>query len=894
MSFTARRDREPTLASLFQAQAAATPDYPAVSFRGSVLTYAELRQQVDTVARCLASRNLGRGDVVGIAIPRSPDLVVGLLGVVCAGAAYLPLDTDLPASRVAYMLEDAGASCVLTTDRTPEALLQESPAKCLSIDASHALAEAAADAPEPLLGAQDAAYVIYTSGSTGKPKGVLIEHASIVGHLRWMQDQFALAAQDRVIHKTPIGFDVSVWELFWPLVNGAELVLSEPGEHREPDRLAALFRRERITVAHFVPAMLDAFLAEPAAARCADLRLVISSGEELQRSTCDRFFATLDASLFNLYGPTEAAIDVTSWQCQPAEAGRVPIGRPVTDTAIHILDESLKPVVIGEIGEIYICGTQLARGYVRSAILTAERFTACPICGKGQRMYRSGDSGFQDGEGILYYTGRIDDQVKVGGVRVEPGEVESALLRCQDVVQAAVVAVPEPTGGTFLAAYVVPRSDGLRRLLALENSHAGTRSQILRLEPDFPVCTLNESEARFLFDEIFRQEVYAWDGPQLDEGSCVFDVGANIGLFSLYAVRRAPNIRIFAFEPAPVPFEILKNNLSLHAVNCVALPVALGAEPATDAAFMYYPRVSLLSGLHADAAADARVLSAFVGHELAESGGRPVGDDLLKELVTDRLVSERLQVPVTTVSQVIDEHSIERISLLKIDVEQAELSVLEGIEARHWGRIDRIFLEVHDLGERLAVVEGLLESKGFVLASHTDGHPALEHLRSVRAVRPGLDAGPREPLPRALFSDAATLAKAARESASAVLPPAMVPQRLHVVPQLPLSANGKVDRRSLATGFRDHSEVDGAVGSSIERIIAGLMAHQLGVGHVDDDADFFALGGTSMAAIRLTSAISRRFNVHLRLRNLIGDRTAVMLAERIAGLQTASDGVKPR
>ncbi|MFB9840539.1 AMP-binding protein, partial [Actinoallomurus acaciae] len=306
--------------------------------------------------------------IVALALPRSPDLVVAILATHRAGAAYLPLDLDHPPRRIAAMVEDAAPVVVVTPEW---------------------LAGAEGRAEPVAAGPRNPAYVIYTSGSTGRPKGVVVPHEGAVNRLLWMQDRYGLKPGDRVLQKTPAGFDVSVWEFFWPLITGATLVLARPDGHRDPAYLARLINEQRVTTAHFVPSMLAAFLDEPSAAGCTGLRRVLCSGEALPAPVAERFRATLGAELHNLYGPTEASVDVTSWQV--TEPGPVPIGTPVWNTRLLVLDARLRAVPPGVAGELYLAGVQLARGYLGRPGLTAERFVPDPYGGPGERMYRTGD-----------------------------------------------------------------------------------------------------------------------------------------------------------------------------------------------------------------------------------------------------------------------------------------------------------------------------------------------------------------------------------------------------------------------------------------------------------------------------------------------------------------------
>ncbi|HWM02242.1 MAG TPA: amino acid adenylation domain-containing protein, partial [Actinophytocola sp.] len=454
--------RPATLAELVTAQARRTPDAVAVVDERDRLGYAELDAAAEAVARRLAEHGAGPETVVAVHAPRSVPLVVGLLGVLKAGAAYLPLDPEYPADRLAFMLTDAGATLVLA-DEPPPGIDRFATVLPLSeVDTP------AGAGPVRTARPHNAAYVIYTSGSTGRPKGVVNTHAGIVNRLDWMQAALRIGPDDTVLHKTPIGFDVSVWEIFWPLTVGARLVLARPGGHRDPGYLREVIGRHRVTTVHFVPSMLDAFLAgdgpDPST-----LRRIVCSGEELPADLARRCVAALSgAELHNLYGPTEAAVDVTAWHATPAAlaaVSRVPIGAPIHNVTTHVLDARLRPVPVGVAGQLYLGGVQVARGYHARPALTARRFVADPFGRPGGRLYATGDLARWRPNGTMEFLGRDDDQVKLRGLRIEPGEV-AAVLREQPGVTAAAVVVRDQR----LVAYVVGEVDGdpreaLRRVL---------------------------------------------------------------------------------------------------------------------------------------------------------------------------------------------------------------------------------------------------------------------------------------------------------------------------------------------------------------------------------------------------------------------------------------------
>ncbi|WP_158850798.1 non-ribosomal peptide synthetase [Saccharothrix deserti] len=466
LNATAADVPEGTLVSRIAAQTARTPDAVAVVYDGVSLTYAELDRRATALARRLRAGNAG--DVVGVAVPRSAELVVALLGVLKSGAAYLPLDLDYPAERIEFMLADSGATTVVR------------PEDCLD--------ENAPNVELPAVQPDQPAYLIYTSGSTGRPKGVVVTHRAIVNRLAWMQHEYGLVADDRVLQKTPSSFDVSVWEFFWALCEGAAVVLAKPDGHRDPAYLADLIRRERITTLHFVPSMLAAFLGVPevheSAQWSASLRRVFSSGEALTGDVAGRWLELTAVPLHNLYGPTEAAVDVTYFEYDAAPDLAVPIGRPVWNTQLHVLDPFLRPVPTGVPGELYLAGVQLAMGYYGRFALTAERFVANPFGAPGSRMYRTGDLVVRRPDGAIVYLGRTDRQVKVRGNRIELGEVESALGKLPGVRRAAVIARDNQ-----LLGYVTPQDvdlDALRSGIA-EALPAAMVPHALVALPDFPL-----------------------------------------------------------------------------------------------------------------------------------------------------------------------------------------------------------------------------------------------------------------------------------------------------------------------------------------------------------------------------------------------------------------------
>ena len=435
---------EETLLSAFERQAQLTPDAAAVVVDGGgTLSYRELDERSNQVGRRLRAAGVGPDAVVGVLADRSAGLMEAVYGVLKAGGAYLPLEAEWPAERVRQVLADSRAEVLLAESRLAD-LAGDWAGRRIAIDGDWA-EESRAPLP-PLAGPGNLAYVIYTSGSTGRPKGAGVEHAGIVNRLRWMQEAYRLEPGERVLQKTAISFDVSVWELFWPLACGATLVMARPGGHRDAAYLAECIRRQGITTLHFVPTMLGVFLEEPSAAECTGLKRVVASGEALPYELVERFQQRLPrAALYNLYGPTEASVDVTHWTCAAGDPRRVvPIGRPIANIRTYVLDRRLAAVPVGVAGELYLAGVGLARGYIHHPELTAGAFVPDPFSrapcthGRGERLYKTGDLARWLPDGTLEYLGRLDAQVKIRGQRIELAEIEAALGRHPAVLEAAV------------------------------------------------------------------------------------------------------------------------------------------------------------------------------------------------------------------------------------------------------------------------------------------------------------------------------------------------------------------------------------------------------------------------------------------------------------------------
>ncbi len=445
------------LHELIEQQVEHTPEAPAVIFGEDSVSYRELNARANRLAHYLRTLGVGPDDVVGVMMHRSIEMVVSLLGILKAGGAYLPLDPEYPQQRLSYMIEDAAPRLLLTQTHLRSLAPENTSTWCVDSEWERA-AGMPQDNPRVLLGLDHLAYVIYTSGSTGMPKAAMNTHGAIGNRLLWMQSAYQLTSDDRVLQKTPFSFDVSVWEFFWPLMTGAQLVMAHPGGHQDPAYLVDLITDQQITTLHFVPSMLQVFLEQSGLESCVSLKRVICSGEALPFNLQQKFQQRLSAELHNLYGPTEAAIDVTAWACEREhERATVPIGAPIANLQIHLLDETLEPAPIGVPGELYIGGVGLARGYMRRPDLTAERFVPNPFStSAGARLYRTGDRARYTSDGNVEFLGRLDQQVKIRGFRIELEEIESVLSTLQGVRECVCLVQAEAgSSDRRLIAYVV-------------------------------------------------------------------------------------------------------------------------------------------------------------------------------------------------------------------------------------------------------------------------------------------------------------------------------------------------------------------------------------------------------------------------------------------------------
>ncbi len=928
------------LHTLFEARVEAEPDAVALLWNGEETTYDELNRSANRLARHLCSLGVGPEDRVGLCLGRSPRLVAAVLATLKAGAGYLPLDPHYPSERLAFLLADAGVKVLVSERSVAEHLPAEAGTMIWLADPADPtdIAAIAARSDENLgdVGATPAslAYVIYTSGSTGTPKGVMVPHGNVTRLFSATDDWFRFDERDTWTLFHSYAFDFSVWELWGALLHGGRLVIVPWEVSRSPEDFHALLVREKVTVLNQTPsafgALMQVEMASPAPANRRDLALrslrwVIFGGEALSLSSLAPWIerygdpARNRPRLVNMYGITETTVHVTYRPISAAdlEAGSV-IGEPIPDLEIYVLDEGLEPAAVGVAGEMYVGGAGLARGYLGQPDLTADRFVPDPfaVAGEpGRRLYRTGDLARRTADGDLEYLGRSDAQVKIRGFRIEPGEIEAALIGHPGVADAVVVAREDVPGDRRLVAYLVPdpqRAQPVRNLLRLEREARLNGRPTFELPNGMLVAHQHEGVTLGIFKEIFQGEVYRRHGIVLPDGATVFDIGANMGLFTLWVGTTVPGARLFSFEPIPATAEVLALNAEIHGLDAKVYAAGIAEAERTET-FTYYPFFSSTSGRFPDLAKDRADIKAHILNEqrvLDEqtaqgSGGngstfeewRRERETVLDEWLDEHMKSEKVACRLTTISSVIQEHSLETIDLLKIDAERSELDALAGIADTDWPKIRQLVIEVHAAAIRDRVVE-ILTTRGFAVEVEQDVFLEGTELYNVYArtlafpplpvVGGAMGEGGQGGEVPTVWSSPSRLIDDVRHAAAGCLPEHMVPAAFVILEAFPLTAHGKVDRKALPAPQEAAKGAERPIvepRTPVERELVDIWKELLRVDRVSIYDNFFELGGHSLLLTQLASRIRTTFQVEIPLRVLFDVANVVEMTEAIAERQ---------
>ncbi|WP_159030240.1 non-ribosomal peptide synthetase [Streptomyces sp. CB01201] len=895
---------ERTVHAWFEETAAATPDAVAVEFEDRRLSYGELNARANRLARHLRGLGVGPGVLVPLCLSRSEHLVVAVLAVLKAGGAYVPVDPASPADRVAHILTDSAPRLLVTDGALPDGLAVPSvPVVDVTADADRWAALAADDVTGTGCGPSDLAYVIYTSGSTGVPKGVMVEHRNVVRLFTSTDDWFRFDERDVWTLFHSFAFDFSVWEIWGALLHGGRLVVVPQAVTRNPHDFYRLLCASGVTVLNQTPTAFRQLVAAQAEdAEPHAVRTVVFGGEALDVASLKpwlRRSVNKNTQLVNMYGITETTVHVTWHPLTEADADRPvsPIGRRIPDLCVYVLDRHGRPAPVGAVGELYIGGAGVARGYLNRPELTAERFLDDPFREEsGARMYRSGDLARLLPEGSLEYLGRNDDQVKIRGFRIELGEIEARLAE-HPAVQDARVLVRTYDGeqDRRLVAYLVPAADrapAVRELLRLERTEPQLLERTYELPNGLTVFQQNKSETEFLYDEIFTHLEYLRNGITIDDGDTVVDVGANIGLFTLFAGTRAPGARIYAFEPIPPVFDSLRRNVDLHGLNAKVFDCGLAAEAGEETFTFYRHNTVISSSVTTTEQAHDLVRSYLRNQEELAGGGAAAEDGLVDELVDARLDSEQFTCRLRTLSEIITAESIDRIDLLKIDVENAEYEVLKGIQPHHWSMIRQLVVELHDVDGQLEKVSTLLKTLGYDLVCEQDNrllrNTTLYNIYARRADGPsGRVPGSADTTAPQRWAGRSALLTDVRESLRKTLPEYMLPTAHVLLEELPLTQNGKLDQKALPEPV-SQGRAYAAPRTPQERQLCDLIAQVLRIDRVGMGDNFFDLGGDSLLATRLTSRIGKTLGARVLIRAVYEARDIAELAHTVRNAPAAN------
>ncbi|MEO6196442.1 MAG: amino acid adenylation domain-containing protein [Thermoanaerobaculia bacterium] len=879
-----------TLSGRFRAQVARTPEGEAVAFQGEGLTFREVEERASRLARHLRSLGAAPGERVVLCLDRSLEMVVGVAGILESGAAFVPVDPAQPVERLALLLEEAGAGIAVTEERLRGIFAARGLAVICPADVHLQEGAAAVFPPSEEASPGDLAYVIFTSGSTGRPKGVAVEHRSVVNLLEALEAAIYRGRPGlRVGINAPLSFDAAIKQLV-QLLRGRTLCPIPEEIRLDGQSLLDYLESHRVDVFDCTPSQLRLLLAAGLQEREFP-SLVLVGGEAVDPALWAEVAADERRVYFNVYGPTECTVDVSVQRI----GGALSIGGPLSNVRTYVLDEQARPVPPGSSGELHVGGAGVARGYLAGPVPTAERFVPDSFgCTPGSRLYRTGDQVRWRWDGRLEFLGRIDHQVKIRGQRIEPGEIAAVLDLHPGIREAVVVAREDRPGNLRLVAYLVPRfREGSAR--------GGERRH--RLPNGLLVAHQNRNETEYLYREIFEQRCYTRRGIRLGEAPVVFDVGANIGMFTLFVGLHRPGARIYAFEPLPSIFGNLKDNAGGPRVSL--LPFGLSDRERSEA-FTYYPNYSMMSGqsAFADAASEQEVIRRYLENDRERGSAEAAAlleqaDDLL----AGRFLSKTQDVNLRRLSDVIKEQGVERIDLLKIDVQRAELDVLRGIDEVDWAKIRQVVMEVHDaVGEptegRLREITGLLGQQGFMveieqdeLLTGTDRYN-LFAMRSGAAVD-GWEIEEGEAEVSAAVSEELD-PRSLRDYLLSRLPEAMIPAAFVLLHQLPVTSRGKVDRAALPPP--EEAERIGGVDevepprTPFEEMMIGVWREVLGLEQIGRDGNFFDLGGHSLLATQLMSRVRAQFRVEVPLRVLFESPTVAALALRVEAAIQGGEG----
>ncbi|WP_139488131.1 non-ribosomal peptide synthetase [Brevibacillus dissolubilis] len=899
---------------VFQSRVQENPDRTAIVYQDTTVTYGELDRISTELAFYLTEKGAGPDRFIALVVERSVEMVAGLLGVLKAGAAYIPIDPETPEDRLAYILTDSKAVMVLTLgkykDRVSKVLdhmadTQGAANRPTLVDLNDTaswqpLAQAGhahVETPKTAVTNENLAYVIYTSGTTGNPKGVCVTHKSILNTLHFLEEMYPVGSNDAYLLKTNYSFDVSISELFGWFIGNGHLVILPPGDEKSPQEIIRHIQSYGVTHINFVPSVLSVFLqtaqTSPDSLANCPLKYLMVAGEAFPKELVAQAVATFkQAKVENIYGPTEVSIYGTYFSCSDHEivGTATPIGRPIANAKAYIVDRHLKPTPIGVPGELCIAGAGLAQGYLNNEPLTQEKFIDNPFAA-GTKLYRTGDLVRWLPDGQIEYLGRLDFQVKIRGLRIELGEIEHQLNIHPAVSSSVVVKHELIKGEDALVAY--PAIEGksasaCHHILSMQEDGTLTHDDLYDLPNGMQVCGVSRHETDILYRDHFSN---TFPDVSLKAGDCVLDIGANIGMFGLSLASKVEGLRIYSYEPVPSIYEILSKNSRILGGNTI-IPIHAGfSSSVKEAQYDYYPGMSLLSG----GEKELDTLTDIIDRRgyLTDAGQQ--GDTAYWNLLEGKAVEKQhVQVSLTTITEQIRALGLTSITFVRIDVHHGALDILDGVEEQDWAKIQQFAITVSPADDEIRKLKERLTAHGYqvsVASTYPEGSEGgmcnlIAKRGEIEAVKPLVpvqtnDVDLKYVGPKKVEELLLTHLKSR-------LPAYMVPSRLILMSKLPLNQNGKVDRKALPVPEKASQSHETYVGpqNQTEELLVAIWAELL-----DTEADkisvtdsFFSLGGHSLLVTRMLNRIKQSTGVELPIKMVFTSPTVSAIAEELQEL----------
>lgn len=873
--------------SLFEEQVIASQDEVALSYYRGQMSYRELNEQANRLAHhIMANYDVEQGSIVGILAERSERQVVAMLAILKAGAAFLPLNPDNPVERLQYQLQDAGVSLLLTdSDYMFEAGNYYS-GHLFALDIQLATLEESAENPHLDYNIADLAYVIYTSGSTGHPKGVEITLGNLANYLSWANNYYFNNEKGQYFGLfTPLYFDLSLTSIFSTLLRGDKLHIYTERDTNEI-LLEAFSEETDVNTIKMTPSHVS--LLGLLDIEHTNVQTVILGGEALQRHHIEVLRKlNPEMKVYNEYGPTEATIGCVVKEITDADT--ITIGKPIANTGVFILNEDGELQPKGIPGELCISGAGVAKGYLNNESQTSARFTMAGFS-EEERIYHTGDLARWLENGELEYLGRTDDQIKIRGYRIEPGEISHTIQQHEAVQDAYVHVTGEKEEDKALQAFITVNEEAytIQQLLKAHNHNKAMLKSLYSLPNGMKVFHKNNSETDLIYFEIFEDHTYLKHGIEVKAGDVIFDIGANIGMFSLYMALNFQDVKLYAFEPLTPVYAMLEANSRLYKADIKTFNFGI-SNVDQEVEFMYYPNNTVLSGRYGNRAEEVENVRSYIRNQVDGT----MSEEQIEEVLEERVNTQSINCRLRRLSDVIAEQQVEHIDLLKIDVEKSELDVIKGIDEKDWDKIKQVVIEVHEIDNMVEDIENTLRTHGFDVVKSQDDILKNTSIYNLYATKS--KDRKETPVPIALefntagrWTDPELFINHVSDFCKAVLPSYMVPADIQLIESLPLTANGKVNKKQLeqlaASGLLSSEEYV-EPSSEVEKSIAAIWRKVLDKDQISIHADFFREGGNSLKATQVVSRMLKEMDVDLRLESIFRNPTIASLAEEVQAIQ---------